>query len=157
MGAAAAGYIPVRDRISSIHQKRKAGNDKAEAVARAAVDRLFKAIVASDVEKCMAAVDVPFSNDGRKIVKDRDELRKQFEGVAKRDHSNDKLTIRKVYDLATFKTDAPKIERLRALAEVLGPGDRIVAAEVEAGGRTHEIWMAVRIKNGEGKVAGVCD
>lgn len=138
----------------------KADADKDDAIARDVVERLFKAVLARDVEGLMKLIDVPWCHDAREIIMDKEKLREEFSKAFKRerDSSKDKVHIRMIATLAKFR-EAKKAPPTRgaSLGEVLGKNHRVVFIEVEHDGRFQPVWIGVRLEKGKGKVVGMVD
>jgi hypothetical protein len=147
---------------SAIHPVRAGDPDKARALAKEAVERLNKAVEGRDLDALMKLVDVPYCQDGRQIIKDREELRKAFEEVwAKRPKQPAKIKfhIREIATIMEFikKKNAPP-SRGADLSAVLGENHRVVYVEFERPtGGFQPVWIGVRIDRDQARIVGMVD
>jgi hypothetical protein len=134
--------------------------DKDDARAREAVEQFIKAALARDLDGVMKHVDVPWCQDARRIVKDKEELRKAFLKSFQRPGQlmEAKLHIREVGTLEQLreKKKGPPARDV-SLGEVLGKEHRVVFVELEHDGRLQPVWIGVRLEKGEAKVVGTVD
>src|SRR5205823_5181256 len=67
-----------------------------DAQARAIVETWYKAVLAKDLKEVMKTVDVPFFTPKGKLIRDRGELEKDMDDMAKHFDAKAKLTITRV-------------------------------------------------------------
>ena len=121
-----------------------------EALARAAVDQYMKAVKAKNLDDIMKTVDVPFYMDGKKNIKDQDELRKLCAKLEA--HASYKIAI--AYPYEELRTKLSKQDQ-ELLKEVLAKGDYVLILEVvTANGGMERATIAVKIREGKAKVVG---
>jgi hypothetical protein len=137
---------------------RAAASEKADTLAKEAVEQFTTALAAKNIDGLMKVADVPWCQKGSLIIKDRDELRKYWQQVLdRRDFSKAKVKVKTVAALPKFEESLGKKlpkESRQKLEEVLGKEHRLVLLEVAQGERKHETVFAVRIQDGKAKVVG---
>lgn len=135
--------------------------DKADDQAKEAVEQFAKALVGKDVDGLMKVVDVPWCMEGKRLIKDRDELKKEFiKLLDAKDFSKDKVAIKLVAPLPKFEEAVGKKlpdDHRKMFEEVLGKDHRMVLIEVEQGERKGKGVIAVRLQDGKARVVGIVD
>jgi hypothetical protein len=132
----------------------RADSDKADALAREAVEQFTKAVKAEDVDAVMKLVDVPFFFDGKRVIKDRDELRKEFtDAFDEKDLTQISVEIKEIHAFEAIEEKLKENDR-EMLKEVLAKGDRVVVLEVDS---KEKVGLAVRIRDGQAKIVGLRD
>lgn len=122
--------------------------DKGDVQAREAVEKFMKAIKAEDLDALMKVCDVPFFQDGQKIIKDRDELKKEFAKVFQdKDLTQLSFEIKEVHLFDKIGAKLNEKDR-ELLKEVIGKEDRVVLVDVKVGDRGDKAAIMVRAKDG---------
>src|SRR5215475_2208702 len=82
--------------------------DKIDMLAKETAESFCKALTSKDVDGMMKLCDVPWSRAGKQVIKDRDELKKEFQKAVNRD------------GVAGFKFEFGKVGTLEKLEEEAG-------------------------------------
>lgn len=129
--------------------------EKANAQAREVVEKLAKAVKAKDIDAVMKIVDVPFFWDGKKTIKDRDDLRKEIVGVfAEKDFSEVTLEVKEVFTVEVVQGKLKEKER-ELLKDVVTKDDRVVLLGTNMD--KDKVAVFVRLRDGKARVVGIRD
>jgi hypothetical protein len=131
-----------------------------DALARRVAEEFGQAMLARDLAKIMAKVEVPWCHDAREVIRDKEQVREQLRAsfAKARDLSKAKLHVRKIATLAAFR-DAKKEPPSRrfSLADVLGKDHRIALLEIEHEGQFQPLWLGIRLEGDKALVVGFVD
>jgi hypothetical protein len=153
-----AGLIAILSLAATLAQVRA---DDADRLAKKAVEEILKAYKASDIEAIMEAVDVPWFHDGKEVLKEREQLKREFHKELGREKDRAALQHR-ITDCVAYKTVRDKLrEEERKLAdEVVTGDDRVLVVrigKVVTGDQGDKVAFLVRIRDGKAKVVGLKD
>jgi hypothetical protein len=131
--------------------------DKGDSQAKEAVAQYIKAMKDKDLDGLLKVADVPFCENGRRVIREREALKKMYQTVLKeKEFSKAKVKVKMV-------TTLPKLEELskdkfsekerKNLGEVLGKDHRVVLIEIERpDGKKGQALLGVRLRDGKAKV-----
>lgn len=135
------------------------GDHSADDRVREAAQRFMSAFKSKDVAAIVKAAAVPWFHDGKRIIKNHDELAKEFQQLfdKKTDFSSLRFEIRHVVSYRTIREKTPPEER-KLLDQVVTADDWAVLLSMERPERKKEtIVLLVRSRGGETKVVGIND
>lgn len=128
----------------------------AEETVRSAVTAFLEAVKRHSSEAVMKTVDVPWFHMGEEILKDREQLKKEFDVLFRRRSFSDlrfEILRTAAYEVVRERTSP---EERKMLDAVLAPKDYIVLVGVEGpDSKDRKIVLLVRITGAEGKVVGL--
>ncbi len=130
--------------------------DKPDDLAKEVVGQFMKALRGNNLEAVLEAADVPWFHDGKKIIKDREELKKEFkELLDKKDLKALKFEIKRVIAYKEVRDQTNEEERM-LLDEVLDRSkeDRVLLVEIDGKER---VALMVRIREGRAVLVGLRD
>ncbi len=130
--------------------------DKPDDLAKEVVGQFMKALRGNNLEAVLEAADVPWFHDGKKIIKDRDELKKEFkELLDKKDLKALKFEIKRVVPYKDVR-DQTNEEEQKLLDEVLdrSKDDRVLLVEIDGKER---VALMVRVREGRAVLVGLRD
>ncbi len=131
--------------------------DDKDDIAKKGLTQFIDAMKSEDIEAVMKTVDVPWFHDGKKVIREKDELKQVLEKVfANEDASNVKFEIKKVTTFGAEKDKLGEKDR-ELLAEVARDDDRIFVLAIENNGESEKIAFLVRVGDKGAKVIGVRD
>lgn len=128
------------------------------------VDNRTKKVVApflgglrtKDVEVMLKVADVPWYHNGKKVIRNRDDLKKELQEVVKRDFNMAGFYYKALNRFADVMGELT--DEQRALAKgVVDPEDTVVTIQVYLPKNVEQIIHLVLRRNGELKVIGVID
>jgi hypothetical protein len=136
-------------------------DDSPDMLAKAAVEQLLKAFKASDINAIMEAVDTPWFHNGKELIKEREQLKREFHKELSRDKDRAGLQ-HKITDNVTYKSVREKLrEEERKLAdEAIKEDDRVLLVRIGkdvSGDQGDKVAFLVRIRDGKAKVVGLKD
>lgn len=122
------------------------------------VEKFMAAVKSKDLDAVMQTVEVPWFHKGDEIIKERSELKKEFDSLfTKRDFKDLKFEIKKIAAFSAVREKTMGDER-KLLDEVLTGDDRVVLLEIETEKKGKEkLILLVKVKEGKGKVVGIRD
>ena len=137
------------------------GDDAQDMLAKKAFEQFMQAYKASDIEALMEAVDTPWFHNAKEVIKDREQLKREFHKELGREKDRAGLQHR-ITDCVAYKTVREKLrEEERKLAEeVLKEDDRVLLVrigKVVTGDQGDKVAFLVRIRDGKAKVVGLKD
>lgn len=129
-------------------------DEKRDAKASAAVEQFLRSLRAKDLDSLMKVLDVPFFLDGRKIVTDRAELRKEFsELLADKDFSK---LVWKIKEVKTHEEMKGKLAKKDAqmLKDIVQNDDLVVHVILN---ERDGALLFVRFRAGRVQIVGLRD
>jgi tyrosyl-tRNA synthetase len=136
-------------------------DDAVDKLAKEAVEQILKAYKASDINAIMATVDTPWFHSGKEVIKDREQLKREFHKELSREKDRAGLQ-HKITDCMAYKTvrDKLKGEEQKLADEVLTEEDRVLLVRIGkdvTGDQGDKVAFLVRIRDGKAKVVGLKD
>ncbi len=132
----------------------KEERDKADIQAKEVAAQFMKAMKAEDSQAVMKVVEVPFFWDGKKNIKDRQEMERNFARVfEEKDLTQIEYTIKAVHTFGKLPENLLNEKDKGLLKEVLDKDDRIVLVALKRDG----LAIMVRFREGKAKVVGFRD
>jgi len=125
--------------------------------AKTTVDKFFKAMLDGDLETIMATVEVPWFDDGTRIIESKDELRALLrEPIDEKEFPDLKAEIKEVHQFKALraKTTGSAGELLKKVAK---DDDLVFIMNVTVGTKSDEMLLLVRVKNDGAKIIGLRD
>jgi hypothetical protein len=139
-----------------------AGDAPDDVPAKEAVHRFMRAFRSTKIDELMATVDVPWFHNSKKLIRDRDELKQEFEQLFERDPDRDTISfiIARAATYRTIRGQVNAAER-KLLDEVLGPDDWVVLIVIHREDkarkerRRESVAILVRVRAGQTAVVGL--
>lgn len=134
-----------------------AAADKVDDQVKKVVDQFAAAVKAEDVDAVMKVVDVPWFDDGKRIIRERDELKKHFQEIFKeKDLTTFTYEIDEVNRFGDIQGEVSEQDR-ELLKGVVDKDDRVVSLTIKQGDKKHKVHLGVRLRKGEAKIVGLKD
>ncbi|MSR31309.1 MAG: hypothetical protein EXR99_07380 [Gemmataceae bacterium] len=128
-------------------------DEKSEKLAREAVEKIFKALKAEDIDGVMKAVSFPYY-DGKELIRDSAEFKKKISNFFENaDFTTLTFEIKEIHEFAKIK-DQIKDEDKEKVNEILKDGDMVVMTSFEKDGKASKIGWGVAIRDGKAKIVG---
>jgi hypothetical protein len=136
-------------------------DDSTDKLAKDAVEQILKAYKASDINAIMEAVEVPWFHNGKEVIKDREQLKREFHKELSREKDRAALQ-HKITDCVSYKTVRDKLrdEERKLADEVVKEDDRVLLVRIGkdvAKDQGDKVAFLVRIRDGKAKVVGLKD
>jgi hypothetical protein len=129
--------------------------DKADQQAREAVNQFMKAVKSRKIDDVMKTVQVPWFHEGKRVIKDRDELKQEFEKLfEKRDFAGLTFEIKDVASYGSVRTKVNEKER-ELLDQVVEKEDRVVLITLDSKMKEEKITLLVKERQGKAAVVGL--
>lgn len=118
--------------------------------ARAVTQRLIDHVRRKELVDVMKLVDVPWGEDGRRVVQRRDALEAFFRKTLREENLADvEWKVGQTVSLTDYRKEAPPKER-KVLEKVLTDADRVVRVVADG----EHVVLYVRLREGEAQVVG---
>ena len=126
-------------------------------VASQAVNAFVKAMRNEDLDALMKVVEVPWFQDGKKIIKSKDELRGMFRGpLEEKDFSELQAEVLAVQQFRTLREKATGTTG-ELLKQVAQDEDLVFQLTVKLGSQTDGLMLLVRVSEEGAKIIGLRD
>ncbi len=131
--------------------------DKTDEQAKEAANQFMKAVKARDIDAVMKTVQVPWFHNGKKVIKERDELKQEFGKLfEKRDFAGLNYEIKQVVSYDSVRKKVNDKER-ELLDEVVGKDDRVVLVVLDNKMKEERVTLLVKQREGKAAVVGLRD
>jgi hypothetical protein len=132
--------------------------DPSDKAAAGIVGKFMAAVKGKDLEAVMRTVEVPWFHKGEEVIKERSELKKEFDSLfAKRDFGELKYEIKRIAAFSAIR-DKTMGEERKLLDEVLSGSDRVVLLEIASEKKGPEkLVLLVKLSQDTAWVVGIKD
>lgn len=125
--------------------------------ASATVEAFLKGLSDGDIEAVMATVDVPWFDDGTKILRSEDELRDLLsEPVREKELVGLKAEVKEVVSFAILR-DKSTGSAGELLKQVANDKDLVFLMTVTVGKKTDDMMLLVRVNDEKARIIGLRD
>jgi len=125
------------------------------AAASATVEAFVKGLSDGDIEGVMATVDVPWFDDGTKIIRSRDKLRELVaEPIREKELVGLTAEVKKVIRFAALRDKATGSAG-ELLKKVANDSDLVFLLKVTVGKKTDDMMLLVRVNGDKAKIIGL--
>ena len=125
--------------------------------ASATVEAFLKGISDGDIEAVMATVDVPWFDDGTKILRSEDQLRDLLsEPIREKELIGLNAEINEVLSFASLRDKATGSAG-ELLKQVANDKDLVFLMKVTVGRKTDDMMLLVRVNDGKARIIGLRD
>lgn len=131
--------------------------DKAEDQAKKVVGEFVTAVRGKDIDGLMKVVDVPWFHDGKKVIRERDELKKEFQEIfKKKDFATATYEVKEINRFGDVQGELNEQQR-ELLKGVMEKDDLVVTITLALGEKKDDVHLGVRFRKGEAKIVGLKD
>jgi len=132
--------------------------ERSDKAATEIVGKFMAAVKAKDLDAVMKTVEVPWFHKGEEVIKERSELKKEFDSLfAKRDFRDLRYEIMRIAAFSAVR-DKTMGEERKLLDEVLSGSDRVVLLEIVSEKKGPEkLVLLVRLAQDRAWVVGIKD
>ncbi len=132
-------------------------DDKADEQAKEGVNAFLNAVKTKDAQQVLKLAAVPWFHDGKKVIRDRDELKQEFDKLfQKQDFSEMTFEIKQVVSYGSVRGKVNDKER-ELLDQVVEKEDRVVLVALQNNMKDDKVTLLVKQREGKAVVVGLRD